>query len=283
MSFALVTGAAKGIGRVIAEELAIRKYHLILVDKDADELYASTRILESRYIVQVIPLHIDLTSASGVEQLISFTQPYHEWLNVVVNNAGYELNKLSQQISLHDQLSIIDFNIKALVKIACAYTPVLKKSGKGYFLNIAYSSETYHSVSALNVYESANAFVLSFTNGLQQELSQSNVQVSCLIRKKATSYFLNNSKKNAAQYNLTPETLANIAINGLFKGMHEIVPVFGTIAFNFFTKLFSKQSSKKTFAVMNYKKDKWIDPAMNNTVFKTAKNECTSVSSQGAY
>ena len=111
MSFALITGAAKGIGRAIAEELAIRKYHLILVDKDADELYASTRILESRYIVQVIPLHIDLTSAGGVEQLISFTQPYHEWLNVVVNYAGYGLTKLSQQISLPNQLIIIDFNI----------------------------------------------------------------------------------------------------------------------------------------------------------------------------
>ena len=282
MSFALVTGAAKGIGRAIAEELAIRKYHLILVDKDADELYASTRMLESRYIVQVIPLHIDLTSAGGVEQLISFTQPYHEWLNVIVNNAGYGLNELSQ-IPLHNQLNIIDFNITALVKIAHAYTPVLKKSVKGFFLNIACTSEAYQLGPDLNVYESTHAFVLSFTKGLQQELSQSNVQVSCLSRKKATSYFLNNSKKNVAQYNLTPETLANIAVNGLFKGIHEIVPIFSTIAFNFFTKLFSKKSTKKTLAVMNYKKAKWIDPAMNNTLFKTVKNRRTSVSSQDAY
>jgi short-subunit dehydrogenase len=125
MSFALVTGAAKGIGRAIAEELAIRKYHLILVDKDADELYASTRKLRAA-IVQVIPLHIDLTAADGVEQLISFTQPYHEWLNVVVNNAGYGLRDSFEQISISDQLNIIEFNIKALVKISHAYIPVLK-------------------------------------------------------------------------------------------------------------------------------------------------------------
>jgi short-subunit dehydrogenase len=216
MSFALVTGAAKGIGRAIAEELAIRKYHLILVDRDADGLYAITRMLESRYIVQVIPLHIDLTFADGVEQLISFTQPYHEWLNVVVNNPSYGPDK-SKQIALHNQLDIIDFNIKALVKIAHTYTPVLKKLAKGYFLNIACTSEAYQFVPALNVCESANAFVLSFTNGLQQELIQSNVQVSCLSQKKATSYFFNNSKKKVAEYDVTSEKLADIASTDCLK------------------------------------------------------------------
>src|ERR1700744_1159001 len=118
MPYALVTGAAKGIGKAIAEELAIKKYNLILVDFDANGLFAVSKELETAYHVEVQLLHIDLSEPGAIDKVFSFTRGYHDQLSVVVNNAGYGLNGSFEEISLEEQLNIIDVNIRALVKIA---------------------------------------------------------------------------------------------------------------------------------------------------------------------
>lgn len=268
MSYALITGGAKGIGKAIAEELAARNYNLILIGRDTDELYATCKVLEKRYAIEVLPLNIDLSSADAVEQIISLTRPYHDQLNVVVNNAGYGLNGAFEEISLSDQLDLIDVNIKALVKISHAYIPVLKKFNKGFLLNVS-STTPYQTVPYFNVYASSKAFVLSFTRGLRHELRNSTLSVSCLVPGSTNTNFVNragmseSAKRLAAKYNMTPQAVAKAAINGLFKGEREIVPGFINKLNAFFPRFFPKWLTEKVAGNIYEKKEHLVDPSFD--------------------
>jgi len=179
MAYALITGAAKGIGRAIAFELALRNYNLILADMDADSLSATANELRSSYSIDVQALHIDLSESNAMEQILQSTQPFQESLSMVINNAGYGLNGAFESLSLDEQLNIIDVNIRAVVKISHHFIPLLKTFSKAYLLNVA-STTAYQSVPYLNIYASTKAFMLSFTRGLRYELRNTSVSVSCL-------------------------------------------------------------------------------------------------------
>ena len=69
MSYALVTGAAKGIGKAIATELAKRNYNLILVDLDDQALVQVAGYLSGKYGVDVQYIHTDLSKDGAVENI----------------------------------------------------------------------------------------------------------------------------------------------------------------------------------------------------------------------
>src|SRR5438046_2870760 len=136
MAYALVTGAAKGIGRAIAFELAAHHYNLVLVDRDSEGLFAVAGELAKKYTTDVQCLHVDLSEPGAVATILEFTEPLHAELNVIINNAGYGLNGAFENITIDEQLNIIDVNIKAVVKISHAFIPLLKKFPKAYLLNV---------------------------------------------------------------------------------------------------------------------------------------------------
>jgi hypothetical protein len=246
MAYALVTGAAKGIGRAIAFELALRNYNLILIDMDDDALSVVAGELLKKYNLDVQALHIDLSEPGAVEHILKLTQPFYNSLTVVVNNAGYGLNGAFENLTLDEQLNIIDVNIRAVVKISHHFIPLLKKFPKAYLLNVG-STTSYQSVPYLNIYASTKAFVLSFTRSLRYELRRSTVSVSCLSPGSTDTDFVNRARmgpsilKTADKFNMDPEVVAKTAITGLFKGRAEIIPGFTNKLNAYMPKFFPKR------------------------------------------
>ncbi|MES2891962.1 MAG: SDR family oxidoreductase [Bacteroidota bacterium] len=264
MAYALVTGAAMGIGKAIANELACRNYNLLLVDMAGEELFEAAKELEHRFDIEALPLHFDLSDPGSIEQIFALTRPYHDQLSVVVNNAGYGLNGAFTELSLTEQLDIIDVNIKAVVKLSYAYIPVLKNFSRSFLLNVS-STTAYQSVPYLNVYAASKAFVLSFTRGLKNELKDSAVSVSSLSPGSTDTNFVNRArmseatKQVARRYNMTPQAVATAAINGLFNGQAEIIPGFTNKLNASLPKFFPKWFVEKIAAGIYHKKEKWID------------------------
>ncbi|RFS19692.1 SDR family NAD(P)-dependent oxidoreductase [Chitinophaga silvatica] len=247
MSVALVTGAAKGIGKAIAAVLAEKKYQLLLIDIDKDNLEKTANELAAKHQIEVAILHQDLSAPGALSKIQAWTNPYHDQLTVVVNNAGYGINGAFEHLTLEEQFNIIDVNVKAQVGLSYIYIPVLRKFPKAYLLNLA-STTAYQTVPYLNIYASTKAFALSFTRGLRYELRNSNISVSALSPGSTDTDFVNRARMGqrtrriADRFNMTPEKVAQIAIDGLFKGKAEIVPGF-TNKLNawlpkFFPKLF---------------------------------------------
>jgi short-subunit dehydrogenase len=261
MSYALITGAAKGIGKAIAAQLAERNYHLLLVDIDAENLVVAAEQLSAQYHVHVHTLHQDLSAPDALQQVTAWTSTYHDVLSVVVNNAGYGINGAFEQLTLAEQFNIIDVNIKAQVGLSYAYIPVLRKFPKAYLLNLA-STTAYQTVPYLNIYAATKAFALSFTRGLRHELKHSNISVSALSPGSTDTDFVNRARMGdytrniAHRFNMTPESVAKIAVDGLFKGKAEIIPGFTNKLNAWLPKFFPKVFVEKIAAGIYEPKEK---------------------------
>ncbi|GGH60234.1 hypothetical protein HNQ91_000803 [Filimonas zeae] len=250
MAFALVTGAAKGIGKALAAGLAARNYDLLLVDIDKPQLRATAAELAAQYRVIAFTLHLDLSEPDAIERLQEWTAEFHDQLSVVVSNAGYGLNGAFETLTLEEQLNIIDVNIRAQVSISHKYIPVLRAHRKAYLLNLG-STTAYQSVPYLNIYAASKAFAVSFTRGLRYELRNSSVSVSCLSPGSTDTDFVNRARmgasirKTAERFNMTPEKVAAIALKGLFAGKAEILPGWHNKLNAFLPKFFPKRLVEK--------------------------------------
>ncbi len=247
---ALVTGAAKGIGRSIASELAKRGYGLLLVDIDATGLYRTAATIRLGYQVFVDCLEIDLATEGAGERIRSWSKYHHDQLTVVVNNAGYGLNAAFTDVPFHEHVANINVNVRAVLEINHLFIPVLKEKASAYLLNVV-STTAYQPVPYLNVYASTKAFMLSFTRSLRYELRNTNVTVTALSPGSTDTDFVNRAgmgesvRETADRFNMTPDRVAEIAINGLFKGKAEIIPGFINKLNAWFPKFFPKSFVEK--------------------------------------
>ena len=248
--YALVTGAAKGIGRAIAFELAKRNYNLLLADIDGTGVYLAANKIKTLYNVSVDCLEIDLSEENSAEKLKGWSKRYHDNLQVVVNNAGFGLNGAFTNIAHHEHIENINVNIKAVVGISYLFIPILQRQQKAYLLNVA-STTAYQTVPYLNIYASTKAFVLSFTRGLRFELRNSTISVSVLSPGSTDTDFVNRArmgeftKRTAERFNMSPDEVAEIAIAGMFKGKAEIIPGFLNKLNAFLPKFFPKAFVEK--------------------------------------
>jgi hypothetical protein len=229
MKYALVTGAAMGIGKSIAIELARRSYSLILIDKDQEELLKTIEKIKHDYTIDIIPVVKDIADSKAARDIYNTTIELHKDLEVVVNNAGFGINGYFELVSIEEQLEIVDVNIKAQVSLTHIFLPVLRRNRRGYLLNVA-STTAFQPVPFLAVYAASKAFVLSFNRSIQTELNGTGVHLSCLIPGSTDTNFVHRARMNertrkiANRFNMSPELVARIAIDGLFKGKPEIIP-----------------------------------------------------------
>lgn len=269
MSYALITGAAKGIGKAIAAQLAQRNYNLLLVDIDEANLAVTAEELSAQYHVHAHTLHQDLSAPDALQLVTSWSSPYHELLSVVVNNAGYGINGPFEALTLAEQFNIIDVNVKAQVGLSYAYIPVLRQFPRAYLLNLA-STTAYQTVPYLNIYAATKAFALSFTRGLRYELRHSGISVSALSPGSTDTDFVNRARMGeytrniANRFNMTPEKVASIAVDGLFKGKAEIIPGFTNKLNAWLPKFFPKLFVEKIAAGIYAPKEKAAEVALSS-------------------
>jgi len=231
MSYALITGASKGIGKAIAEELAARKFDLLLVARSNDLLQQVAKDIIAKYNVQVDFLSIDLSSANAAQQLFDWCVKKNYSINVLVNNAGYGLSGLFEKYSLEDNRNMMQVNMLVPVQLCQLFLPMLEQQKKSYILNIA-SSAAYQAVPYLSVYAATKSFILSYSRGLRQELKKKKISVTVISPGSTDTDFVVRAKigqkglKAADKVNMTPEAVAKIAVNSLFAGKAEVITGF---------------------------------------------------------
>ncbi len=130
MEYALITGASKGIGRAIAEELAVRGYNLLLVARSGDLLRQVAGEITSRYTVKAEWLALDLSAPDAPQNV-------YEWcvdrqrvydVKVLVNNAGYGLSGPFEKYTLAEHLNMMQLNMSTLVSLTSLFLPDLRRN-----------------------------------------------------------------------------------------------------------------------------------------------------------
>lgn len=227
-SYALITGASKGIGRSLAVSLARRKYDLLLVARSSTDLAALSTKLSEEYGVTVHYLGLDLTLPDAALQLRDWCAMHQFKVSLLVNNAGYGIWGYFDELPLEEQNNMLQLNMQLPVALTYYMIPLLKEHPKAYILNIG-STAAYQAVPTMILYAASKSFLLAFSRGLRHELKRTNVSVSCLCPGPVNTNFIERARMQAIQataekYGMTPELVAEKALKGLFAGKPEIIP-----------------------------------------------------------
>lgn len=228
MSFALITGASKGIGKFIAFELAAKGYNLLLVARSEDLLKQVAQEIKTTAKIEVAHLALDLSQPDAAEKLFTWVQQSGFPVSVLVNNAGYGLSGAFESYPLEKHLNMLQINCNTLVQLCYLFLPVLKKQPQAYILNIA-SSSAYQAVPYLSLYAASKSLVVQFSRGLRHELRKTNVSVTC-VSPGATDTEFNTraaigpkAMKAAEKVIMQPPQVAKAAVDALFKKKAEVI------------------------------------------------------------
>lgn len=188
---ALVTGAARGIGRGIALALAAEGVHLALADLGAAEdpavpyrlaqpadLEETVRLAAARGGPAVALLG-DVTRAADAERLIGETAARLGGPDIVVNNAGVLVGGPFEQLTEHQWDRMMGVNVKGVFLVTRAAVPRLRARGGGAVVNIAsIAGKTGRAFTA--GYAASKFAVIGLTQALAQELGPSNIRVNAV-------------------------------------------------------------------------------------------------------
>jgi short-subunit dehydrogenase len=177
MSYALITGASKGIGRAIARELASKKINILLVARSQNLLASLADEIEKDYKVQCHYFVADLSTTEAADKIYNWCISQQYPVHILVNNAGYGLSGSFDSRSINEHIDLINVGMLSTIKLIHLFLPQLKQQPKSYILNIG-SSAAYQAVPYLATYAAAKSFIVSFSRALKYELRSSNVNVS---------------------------------------------------------------------------------------------------------
>ncbi|HEY1020870.1 MAG TPA: SDR family oxidoreductase [Flavisolibacter sp.] len=228
MSYALITGASKGIGKAIAFSLAAKGYNLALVARSEDLLKQVKHEIEAKHNVTVAYLALDLSCPTGAQDVFQWTSQNKFDTSILVNNAGYGLSGAFESYPLEQHVNMLQVNCTALVQLTYLFLPQLKKQTQAYIMNIA-SSAAYQAVPFLSLYAGSKAMVLYFSRGLRHELRKTPVSVTCISPGATDTEFNTRAKvgpkamKAAEKVIMTPEQVGKIAVESMFRKKAEVV------------------------------------------------------------
>jgi short-subunit dehydrogenase len=232
MSYALITGASKGIGKEIAIELARKKFDIFLVARSENLLIDLANSITKEFGVKCNYAAADLTTEDGIDKVVSEFLSLKSELAVLVNNAGYGLWGSFADTPLAETNSVIRINVNLPVTLTYRLIQELKKSKQSYILNIA-STTAYQAIAKLAVYAACKSFMILFSRGLRYELRDTNISVTCVSPGTTDTNFMDAAgmhsehiRKKADKVKMTPHDVARFAVKSMFNKKAEAIPGF---------------------------------------------------------
>ncbi len=175
---ALVTGAARGIGRAIAEKLAANGADVALCDLQADWLKDTASAVESRGR-KAACFAADVSQAAAVDTVVSGTNNALGRLDILVNNAGITRDTFLLRMSEQDWDAVIDINLKGTFLFTKAASKLMIRQKNGVIVNIASIIGLIGNAGQSN-YAASKAGVIALTKSAAKELASRNIRVNAV-------------------------------------------------------------------------------------------------------
>jgi short-subunit dehydrogenase len=168
-SAAAVTGAASGIGRALALELAARGCDLALADRDEAGLQATAAEIGRTSSQTITVHHVDVSEPQQIVEFAQAATAAHPGLNIVVNNAGVALLGQFNEIDQAQMDWLMDINFWGVVHSTRAFLPHLARQREAHIVNL---SSIFGIVAppGQTAYAAAKFAVRGFSESLRHEL-----------------------------------------------------------------------------------------------------------------
>lgn len=173
----LITGAAKGIGRGIVEELSKSDENIIIVNYNKSEKEAIE--LKERIGRNIEIYKADVTNKIEVENMINYIIDRYEKIDVLINNAGISQIKMFNDITEEDWNNMINTNLTSSFFTTKAVTNNMIHNKNGCIINISSIWGMVGSSCEVH-YSAAKAGLIGMSKALAKELGPSNIRVNVI-------------------------------------------------------------------------------------------------------
>jgi uncharacterized protein len=175
-SYALVTGASRGLGKYFARALAARRQHLVLVARDSDRLARLAVELEKANGIRAETLALDLASPGAGGRLAEQLKDRGLKIDLLVNNAGFGDSGEFLKLSLARQLEMISLQNATVVELTYNLLPAMIEQRRGGIINVS-SMAGFQPVPYATIYSATKSFLTTFSLALEAEMRRYKVAV----------------------------------------------------------------------------------------------------------
>lgn len=225
MKNVIITGAANGVGKAVANLL--KDENLILIDIDEKNLLETAKEFNSEYYI------CDLTNVDNINEVIRNIGNKYNKIDCLINCAGMwisgDMSKLEQPIfsemnDLNRIKRVIDTNVFGTIAMIKSIFPIMQKQGYGQIININ-SQSGVMCEPPFPIYNASKQSTNAFRKAIQDDLARNNIKITdvCPGLIKTDFYVRANNElpKEIMDTGLTPEDVAK-TIKYVFDLPHEI-------------------------------------------------------------
>ena len=170
---AMITGAARGIGRELAAAFIAAGADTYLLDMDEQAL------AETVGAIGGAPLVVDIASTESVQRAVSAAAQQSGRIDVLVNNAGVLRDNVLWKLSDDDWDTVVDVHLGGTFKMTRACVPVFRQQGSGRVVNVTSYSGLHGNLGQAN-YAAAKAGIIGFTRTAAKELARFGITVNAI-------------------------------------------------------------------------------------------------------
>lgn len=174
----MITGATAGFGKATAIQFARNGYDIIITGRRKDRLDSLEQELLSSGNIRVLSLNFDVRNREEVAEVISNLPEEWKAIEILVNNAGLAVGMDHIDAgNIDDWERMIDTNIKGLLYVTRAVSPLMVARNRGHIFNIG-SIAGKENYEYGNVYCASKAAVDSLSRSMRIDLLKNNIKVT---------------------------------------------------------------------------------------------------------
>jgi short-subunit dehydrogenase len=241
-SYALITGASSGMGYEYAKLFARDGKNIVVLARSRDKLEGLKQDLEKQHGTKVMVLVKDLSDPKASQEVFSELEKAGISIDVLVNNAGYDVYGLFSVTDWQKEAEMIQVNILALTQLTKLFLKKMIEKKSGKILNIS-SMGGLIPCAWSSAYSGTKYYVLGFSNALAHELKGTGVSVTCFCPGNTRTLFFQRADAEAAKmskrglFSMDAATAARHGYKALAKGKTTAAPGFLMSATMFLLRL----------------------------------------------
>jgi 3-oxoacyl-[acyl-carrier protein] reductase len=175
---AIITGAARGIGKAIAQRLAQEGMNIVISDIMHEEAVKTATEIEKSG-ARVLAVKTDVASAKDAEELVKQTMNTFGSVDILINNAGVTRDNLSIRMNESDWDLVLNINLKGTFLCSQYAAKEMMKKRFGRIVNMASVSGILGTAGQAN-YAASKAGVIALTKSMARELGGRNITVNAV-------------------------------------------------------------------------------------------------------